>query len=347
MESQPRENWHISSGVEYYHDFVRSKTQVFEQAGSVPEERRGLYPDQAQAFNLAIFSLHTLSWDKFQVLAGLRGNLFHLEANDATFGGFNLNPTALVGNVGFMYYFHPNYALTASVNSAFRAPNINDLSSFGLFDAGIEVPSGDLSSEKSVGYEAGFKTKSARFSATVVAFYTQLYDLISRVRATYQGNPSYEGDEVYRKENIAQAYIQGVEAELGYQIIRGAGGLRQCGLRLRSKRNRQPAGATYSSAQRSAGGWLYQNTKRRIFGRVEGLFATKQDRLSSGDKSDHRIPEGGTPGWHIMNIYMGYNHPYFDIQLGIQNLWDEAYRIHGSGVDGYGRSFWLVGRIHL
>ena len=35
------------------------------------------------------------------------------------------------------------------------------------------------------------------------------------------------------------------------------------------------------------------------------------------------------------------------VQAGIKNFFDKAYRMHGSGVDGIGRSFWIAARINL
>lgn len=32
---------------------------------------------------------------------------------------------------------------------------------------------------------------------------------------------------------------------------------------------------------------------------------------------------------------------------GVYNLFDEAYRIHGSGIDGYGRSAWIGTRVRF
>jgi outer membrane receptor protein involved in Fe transport len=80
-----------------------------------------------------------------------------------------------------------------------------------------------------------------------------------------------------------------------------------------------------------------------IRARAEWLYADQQDRLSGGDISDHRIPEGGTPGWNVINLYAGYAvAEWLQINVGLQNLTDASYRIHGSGVDGYGRSFWMA-----
>ena len=76
--------------------------------------------------------------------------------------------------------------------------------------------------------------------------------------------------------------------------------------------------------------------------RAEFLFAGKQDRLSSGDISDNRIQDGGTPAWNVINISAGYNAlRWMELNFGINNLFDEAYRIHGSGVDCYGRNIWM------
>lgn len=82
---------------------------------------------------------------------------------------------------------------------------------------------------------------------------------------------------------------------------------------------------------------------------IPGAFSnlTQLDRLSSGDLADHRIAPGGTPGWNLLNLRLGYPFPWFRLNGGIQNLLNEAYRIHGSGLDGYGRSGWLAVRLRF
>jgi outer membrane receptor protein involved in Fe transport len=85
-----------------------------------------------------------------------------------------------------------------------------------------------------------------------------------------------------------------------------------------------------------------QYSKSKIFGEAEFLFATKQDRLSGGDIDDHRIPEGGTPGWNILNFKAGYSWEKISVNAGLQNIFNRAYRIHGSGIDGVGRSLWIT-----
>jgi outer membrane receptor protein involved in Fe transport len=84
-----------------------------------------------------------------------------------------------------------------------------------------------------------------------------------------------------------------------------------------------------------------------LWSEAEWRFATQQDRLSGGDVADHRIPPGGTPGWNVIDLRLGYDFPRLTLNGGIQNLFNEAYRIHGSGVDGYGRSGWIGARLRF
>jgi hemoglobin/transferrin/lactoferrin receptor protein len=81
------------------------------------------------------------------------------------------------------------------------------------------------------------------------------------------------------------------------------------------------------------GGW---------FVRGEYLFAKMQDRLAQGDKDDNRIQKGGTPAWEIVNLQAGFDTKHVGINLRLENLLDEDYRTHGSGINGAGRSAWLT-----
>jgi outer membrane receptor protein involved in Fe transport len=44
------------------------------------------------------------------------------------------------------------------------------------------------------------------------------------------------------------------------------------------------------------------------------------------------------PGWTCWNLYAGTQLGPIRLQASLQNVFDEAYRVYGSGVDGYGRS---------
>ncbi|MFM8348391.1 MAG: hypothetical protein ACKOAR_10165, partial [Bacteroidota bacterium] len=69
--------------------------------------------------------------------------------------------------------------------------------------------------------------------------------------------------------------------------------------------------------------------------------AGKQDRLAAGDRADSRISirlvDGVMPGWSTIDVSAGWTSGPWAINLNLRNLGNTAYRIYGSGVDGYGR----------
>jgi iron complex outermembrane receptor protein/hemoglobin/transferrin/lactoferrin receptor protein len=67
-------------------------------------------------------------------------------------------------------------------------------------------------------------------------------------------------------------------------------------------------------------------------------WALRQSQLAPSDLSDARIPEGGTPGFAVLDLFAGYRmgrHMLFNVVF--ENVSDAAYRYHGSAVNGPGR----------
>ena len=146
------------------------------------------------------------------------------------------------------------------------------------------------------------------------------------------------GYPVYRKENVEEAYIKGLESELKFQINNEFNLLGSIaysyGQNLTTK---EPLRRIPPFNGRLLGTWNHG----RMFTGIEWMFASKQDRLAQGDKDDNRIPRGGTPGWSLLNAYASYQLPALRFNMGIQNIFNEDYRTHGSGINAYGRSAWL------
>jgi hemoglobin/transferrin/lactoferrin receptor protein len=88
-------------------------------------------------------------------------------------------------------------------------------------------------------------------------------------------------------------------------------------------------------------GLRYQHTSG-FWIKAEWAAAGEQDRLAAGDKSDVRIAvrleDGVMPSWNILNLYAGYSYKSLTLNLIGQNLFNVAYRVYASGIDGYGRS---------
>jgi len=155
---------------------------------------------------------------------------------------------------------------------------------------------------------------------------------------------SIEGYPVYMKENVERAFIQGIETAWDWDL---------------NEYWTFTGNITYTYGQN-----LTQNEPARrippLFGRaaleyslknwwigLEFQAAGKQDRLSTGDKDDNRIPPGGTPGWDIFNINSGFTIKHLRVDLSFLNLFNVDYRFHGSGINSYGRSAFLTATFNI
>ena len=335
MFSQFNSFWTANSGIEIYHDKVGSTRQDINLQNGVAEDKRGLYPDDSKYGNYSLYSLHHFTFKKWIIDAGLRFNTFSIRISDTTLGDVKISPSALVGNAAVLYKVHRNHSLFVSFSSGFRAPNVDDMGTLGIVDFRYEIPTSNLVPEKSRHIETGYKFQAKKVAGTIAAYYIRLDDLITRVKVDGQVISGYQ---VYKKENTESAFIKGLEAEVSAMIVKGwnlSGAIAYAYGDNRSKpeplRRIPPFNGKLISS--------WQNKK--WFASAEMRFASKQSRLAQGDKDDNRIPAGGTPGWKVFNLYAGFQLKQLKINSGLQNILNEDYRTHGSGINGYGRSVFV------
>jgi len=332
------------SGIDLYYDWINSSRKTEDtQTGEEVIYSRGLYPDGSNALTAAIYNTYLYDLNHWTFQLGWRYNYTSNRAEDDIFNDLNLSSSSFVWNAGINYQLKKTRIYT-SINTAFRAPNINDISSLGDFDYGIEVPAADLKPETSTNFEVGQKTATSSLNFNTSLFYTKISNLIDRIPTSYNGDSLINGSRIYTKANVGEAFVAGVELELEKKI------------------------ATMFSLRGSMTYTYGQNlTKNEPFRRIPPLFgdlslsfnnnnyfiiiqmlvAGKQDRLSSGDIDDHRIPDGGTPGWFVTNIKSGIDWKSVSLKLAFNNIFNEDYRYHGSGVDGLGRHLAASFRYHF
>lgn len=338
--SQPAAWWKMQSGLEYYTDRVHSSRQDENTETGTTTVKRGLYPEGADAASLALFVLNTLQYRQLSVSAGGRFQAFRIRVPESPAATATIRPSALVGSLSAGYALHPRHQLTAAVNTAFRAPNIDDMGTLGIVDFRYEVPNARLKPEKALNLEAGWKSRSSTFSSQLVFFRSHLHDLINRIRP---GSDSLQGYPVYLKENTAKAYLQGFEAEAEGQL---QANLAAYGSLVYVYGQNSSAGEPMRRIPPLHGrlGMRYQ-VPAGLWIRPESLFAGRQDRLAQGDIDDNRIADTGTPGWVLFNLHAGYSWTWLQLSGEFHNIGNKAYRTHGSGLEGYGRSAWLA--MHL
>jgi outer membrane receptor protein involved in Fe transport len=329
--------WSANSGAEYYHDNISSSRYIISSDNSVPTiEKRGLYPDDSKYGSFALYSLHHFTLNNWIVDGGVRFNAFKIKIADENLGEVKITPEALVFNVGAMYNLSRANHLYATISNGFRAPNIDDMGTLGIVDFRYEIPAYDLKPEKSINYEIGYKLSLPKFQANFAAYYMDLNQLITRTKVA---GDTIDGYQVYKKENVGEAYITGAEAAFLWKIVPG--------LDLNSSisytygqnvTNDEPLRRVPPFNGKIAA--TYSLNKFFVSGEL--LFAGTQDRLSGGDISDNRIPDGGTPGWEVVNIFAGYQLAFVKMKVGFENIFNEDYRTHGSGINGVGRSAWIM-----
>ncbi len=327
--------WTANSGMEIYMDRVASERKDIYTLTGIESDKRGLYPNDSKYRNYSLYSLHHFRHGKWTADAGLRFNTFDIRISDTALGNVKITPSALVGNIALLYSITREQSVYAAFSSGYRAPNLDDMGTLGIVDFRYEIPMASLAPEKSQHTELGYKFQTKKFNGTLAAFYMHINNLITRIKVNGE---IISGYQVYRKENTASAFIKGLETAISWQAtpdLSFSSGIAYTYGQNLSKR--EPLRRIPPFNGRMMGTYR----KAKWMAAAEWQFASAQSRLAQGDKEDNRIPVGGTPGWKVFNLYGGYKLERIQVNAGLQNLLNEDYRTHGSGINGVGRSAWV------
>jgi len=332
--------WTANTGFEFNADRIYSKRVDKDIMSNVGTSKRGLYPDGSVYNNAAIYSLHHIQINRFLIEAGGRYNSYSIGITDTTLGKVKMNPSALVFQTGISYKLSNLFTLYSNISSGYRAPNIDDMGTLGIVDFRYEVPAYDLQPEKSINYEAGVKWSSKKSSGVISVFNTSLSNLITRIKT----GAAMSGYDIYKKINVEKGFIQGYEIQTAYTPTKNFNinvGLTslygQSVTRNEPLRRIPPLNGQL--------GFQYFNGIFHV-GFI-GDFASAQRRLAQGDKDDNRIKKGGTPGYNVFNFYSGVDLKFITLKMYLNNILNEDYRTHGSGINGMGRSISLTAVLNL
>ena len=325
--------WTANSGLEYYFDKIRStRSNLDTQSGSL-SLLRGLYPNLSSYMNTSVYSLHHIVLGAgFNLEAGLRYNWLKASIKDKDLGDIDVSPAAFVWNSGLNYSLD-NHQFYYSLNSGYRAPNIDDMGTLGIVDFRYELPAYALKPEKSYNMELGYRYVASTWSFGTAIYRNKIDNLINRV----QTGEIIDTYKVYRKENNEKAVIKGIETTFTWQFNK------LWNLDLFASYNHGENLTKAEPLRRVPplnGNVAINYLPGKFYMKAELAWADLQDRLAQGDKDDNRIPNGGTPAWKVFNIYSGYNFGPAHLRVSAQNLFNIDYRTHGSGINAVGRSLW-------
>ena len=360
----------LTYGGEFYHDTVASEgTSTNTETGEVKTSSWGRFPDGSKFWDMNAYIQDEVSvLENLEVTLAGRYTRFNTQADlgmrDPAFGEFQSSGNALTGSLGLVYGITENLNFVSNVGQAFRAPSLNDTTAVEVTNEGIDAPSPDLGSERSVGIDVGFKTKFRNFSSSITYYYTMINGLVTRVpvEEAYQGREmpqlykdlvaAHQDTDVFVKDNIKEANIQGVELDL-FANVPYIPGVSAHGNLTYTRGHDVDSDQPIRREQPLNGllGLQWNDTGGRFWAELYGRFADRQDRLSSGDRRDPRIPglirgsdeydsQAGTPGWATLNLRTGVNIGNWPrLTIGVENITNKRYREHGSGVDGSGINF--------
>jgi outer membrane receptor protein involved in Fe transport len=344
---RPLAGWRVVSGVDLTREQVDSGRVDTDARTGIGVPRRGLYADDAEAGSAAAFTQAQREFGRVHVESGVRYASYTVRSSAPTFGAFTMASSALVAQGGVSIAASAALHPYASVWQGFRAPNIDDVSALGSFDFGVEVPTRTLRPESSLGAEVGAKWRARRWSGAVALYRMGLRDLIERSRGTWLGEPTYEGQAVYVRENVGRAFVRGVEVESTIALSSSVS-LEAWLARTYGQHETRNEPMRRIPPLHGLLGVRWQPVSSRGWLEVRWRGAARQDRLAAGDRDDHRIARDGTAAWHTLALRTGWRAtPILELLAAVENGFDQPYRVHGSGIDGAGRTAWVGAHVRV
>ena len=341
---------HWVYGMDYYRDEVDSYGRHYKADGSLNKtDAQGPVADNASYDLLGVFVQDTLPLfhEAIELTPGIRYAFARLDAErvlDPVSGNVTAREDDWDSVVGSLRALAPlgadrRHALFAGLSQGFRAPNLSDLTRLDSARSNeIETPVNDLDPENFISAEVGARCQADRFSGEIAAYYTWIKNMIVR---TPTGALVDDLQEVTKK-NAGDGYLAGIELTLGWQVA-DDWHLRVMGSWMEGKVDAYPtsdpvAVRDYISRLMPLTGQAavrWQPVGKSFW--LEGVLdaADKADRLSADDKRDtQRIPPGGTPAYAVLTLRGGMALlDSLDLTVALENITDEDYRIHGSGVN--------------
>lgn len=349
-------NFRLSYGLDAYADFIKSEAwNVYLDVGITSKYSRGQYLDDGKYLTSGAWTEANLSlFDRLELRAGGRGAVVLARApGDEASASKSVDRTwgTGVGSGGLALTLVDGVRWMVNVDQGFRAPNLDDLTSRQQTGAGWQGENADLRPEKALSVETGFKIERPVIELVVFGFQSRIDGLIARRPFDISHCPP--GGETgcaasrtaFALVNLeGTSYVRGIDgavrlfmpegfvarATIAYAWGEGPNPvLGGSPTRLPLSRI-PPLNGTAELSWRHATGFYLVGALR---------WARLQDRLALSDRSDQRIPKGGTPGFAVFDVRGGYRFQrHALVALVLENVTNAAYRYHGSSINGPGRS---------
>jgi len=328
--------WWIA-GIDIYHDEVRSSRFGQDITDNSITELAPRFPDGATVGQAGLYG--NLQWrvaDRHAMNAGVRYTDVRIDLPDGT----TITPGRLSGDLGWVYDLSDTWQIVANVGSGFRAPNIADLGTLGTRPGNrFNIPNTSLESERVAHGDLGLRHRSEGWEFELQIFSLRYTD---RIVSVSTGNQTPDGREVVQSVNAASSSIQGIEAGISANLTDHVSLNAVLNYTYGDQRVadvEEPADRVPPLNGRVA---LDYSPGEHWRFRTWLVAATGQDRLSARDVRDVRIDPLGTPGWASLGASASWADANWQVTLGVDNVFDRQYRVHGSGIDAPGRNLFMT-----
>ncbi len=354
----------LSYGLDSYLDLLRSEATIgFSDLGLSLPRSRGQYLDGSWYLHGGAFLEGELPLPRGVVVrAGSRLSWVAAHApGDPESGSAPVERAwfPLVGHAGAEWTPVRSLTLLVSVDRSFRAPNLDDMTSRQQTGPGFQFENPLLAPETATTLEAGMRVRTAPVSLQLWAFTSLLEDAVGKrpreardcPPETPQCQASWSRFQLVNARELS--VLRGLEASARLRPLPGLVSTATVAWTWGEGPNlgEPPSDPSLPFERRVPLSRVppLNGTVELVWSHPLGLsaggalrWASAQTRLAVADRSDARIPLGGTPGFAVVDARLSYRrgNPLM-VALVAENLLDSPYRYHGSSVNGPGRSLTL------
>lgn len=335
-------------GADWYHDTVSSSSTSLNIDSGATAIVSPRFPDDSTVDQAAVYGnvSHEIG-ARQSVNAGVRLTRVAIDIPQSIdYPASQIEHTDLSGELGWVFELNDQLSLVANLGRGFRAPNIFDLGTLGPRPGNrFNIPSTSLDPEHVNQLDFGIKFDTDTLRGELIAWRMHYRD---RIVSVATGAATIDGREVVQSQNVAESDLWGIEAGARWQIsadlvwsavVNLSRGTDREADGIETDADRMPPLNGKLQLEYHAGdGWLLDSYV---------LFASAQDRLSDRDLTDPRINPLGTAGWAILGMRSNYEFRNgLRLALSIDNLLDQRYRVHGSGIDARGLNIGIAVQYH-
>ncbi len=302
--------------------------------------------------------------EKVSIQGGLRASYYSLNSKftDKTFFPFPFDAidqknTVVTGQLGAVYNPTSTWKIGLNLSTGFRSPNLDDLSK--VFESAkgdtigssstigtLIVPNPDLKPEKTNNVEFSVSKNIAdKLQITGIFFATKIIDGIVTQNSTFNGSEYITyGDtlsRVQRNINASEAMISGFSALLNYEINSNLSANASYNFtkgRITSVSPESPLDHISPAFGKISFVWKAKKMRAEAFSIFNAAKELKDYNLAGEDNYSYATVNG-MPAWYTVNLRCSYQfNKYFQAQVNLDNITDQAYRVFASGINSAGRN---------